>query len=74
MNWESFVPNKWKWGTLKTLTKRAYDVCSTQELLQKELNCIEKVFRVDNKYPNWVIEKFLQQAKQKQWYGNLWKF
>ena len=61
-NWESFAPNKWKWGTLKTLTKRAYNVCSTQ----KELNYTEKVFRVSNKYPNWVIKKVLQQAKQKQ--------
>ena len=52
-------------GTLKTLTKRACDVCSTQELLQKELNYTEKVFRGYNNYPNWVIEKVLQQAKQK---------
>ena len=34
LNWESFAPGKWKWGTLKTLTKRAYDVCSNQELLK----------------------------------------
>ena len=61
-NWESFAPNKWKWGTLKTLTKRAYNVWSTQ----KELNYIEKVFCVNNKYLNWVIKKVLQQAKQKQ--------
>ena len=32
----------------------------------KELNYIEKVFRIDNKYSNWVIKKFLQQAKQTQ--------
>ena len=51
LNWESFAPDKWKWGTLKRLTKRAYDVCSNQELLQKELNYIEKVFRVNNNYP-----------------------
>ena len=50
---------------IKTLTKRAY-VCSNQELLQKELNYIEKVFRVNNNYPNWVIKKVLQQAKQQQ--------
>ena len=31
LNWESFPPDKWKWGTLKSLTKRAYDVFSTQE-------------------------------------------
>ena len=66
LNWESFAPDKWKWGTLKTLTKRAYDVCSNQELLQKESNYIEKVFRVNNNYPNWVIKKVLQQAKQQQ--------
>ena len=66
MNWESFAPGKWKWGTLKTLTKRAYDVCSNQELLQKELNYIEKVFRANNNYPNWVIKNVLQQAKQQQ--------
>ena len=67
LNWESFAPNKWKWRTLKTLIKRANDVCSIQEHLQKELkNYIEKVFRVDNKYPNWVIKEVLQQAKEKQ--------
>ena len=60
LNWESFAPGKGKWGTLKTLTKRAYDVCSNQELLQKELNYIEKVFRANNNYPNWVIKKVLQ--------------
>ena len=66
LNWESFAPDKWKRGTLKTLTKRAYDVCSNQELLQKELNYIGKVFRANNNYANWVINKVLQQAKQQQ--------
>ena len=51
---------------VKTLTKRAYYVCSTQELLQKVLDYTEKVFRVNNKYPNWVIKNVLQEAKQKQ--------
>ena len=64
LNWEPFAAGKWKWGTLKTLTKRAYDVCFNQELLQKELNYIEKVFPANNNYPNWVITKVLQQAKQ----------
>ena len=66
LNWESFAPGKWKWGTLKTLTKRAYDVCSNQELQQKELHYIEKVSRANNYYPNWVIKNVLQQAKQQQ--------
>ena len=66
LNWESFASDKWKWGSLKTLTKRAYDNCSNQELLQKELNYIEKVFRVNNNYLNWVIKNVLQLAKQQQ--------
>ena len=65
LNWESFAPGKCKWGTLKTLTKRAY-VFSNQELRQKELNYVEKVFGANNNYSNWVIKKVLQQAKQQQ--------
>ena len=47
-------------GTLKTLTKGSRDICSNQEILRKELNYIEKVFHVNNNYPNWVIKKVLQ--------------
>ena len=66
MNWEYFAPDKRKWGTLKTLTKRAYDVYSNQELLQKELNYVEKVFRANNSYPNLVIKKVLYQSIQQE--------
>ena len=66
LNWEYFAPDKLKWGTLKTLTKRAYHVCSNQELLQKELNYIEKAFCANNNYPNLVIKNVLQQAQQQQ--------
>ena len=66
LNWEFFAPGKWKQGTLKTLTKIDYDVCSNQELLQKELNYIERVFRVNNNYPNWVIKNVLHQPKQQE--------
>ena len=63
---ESFAPGKWKWGTLKKIIKRAYDVSSSQELLQKELTCTEKVFRAKNNNLNCVIQKVLQQVKQQQ--------
>ena len=66
LNWKSFAPGNWKWGTSETLTKRAYDVCSNQERLQKELNYIGKVFRIKKNYSKWVIENVLQQAKQQQ--------
>ena len=59
LNWESFVRDKWKWGTLKILNKRAYDVCSTPELLQKGLNNIEKVFCINNNYTILVNKKVL---------------
>ena len=40
MNWKSFSPNNWKWGTLKTLVTRAFDICSTDEYLKEELEHI----------------------------------
>ena len=27
INWKSSAPNDWKWETLKTLVRRAYDAC-----------------------------------------------
>ena len=36
-NWNSFAPHSWKRGTLKTVTRRAYMICSTTELLDTEL-------------------------------------
>ena len=40
INWKSFSPNNWKWGTLKTLVTRAFDICSTDEYLKEELERI----------------------------------
>ena len=34
--------------------------------LRKELNCIQKVFRVNNNYPIWVIKKFYRKYHQQQ--------
>ena len=66
LNQESFPPGKGKWGTLETFTKIAYDICSNQELLEKQLNYIAKLFCVNNNYHNWVIKNVLQPAKQQQ--------
>ena len=44
MNWYSFVPKSWKWGTLKTLVQRAHINCSTEKHLKEELNHIRKTF------------------------------
>ena len=44
MNWFSFLPKNWKWGTLKTLVRRAHINCSTEKHLKEELNHIRKTF------------------------------
>ena len=52
INWKSFSPNNWKWGTLKTLVLRAYHICSTEKYLKVELNHIETVDKHQNNYPS----------------------
>ena len=44
LSWTSHAPNKWKMGTLRTLVRRVYDICLTNEHLQNELRHIKKVF------------------------------
>ena len=66
INRKSFSPNNWKWGTLKTLVSRAYDKCSTEKYLKEELNHIETVFKHQNNYPSWAIDKVCKQVQQAQ--------
>ena len=66
ISWKSFSPNKWKWGTLKTLVSRTYDICSTEKYLIEELNHIETVFKHQNHYRSWVIYKVFKQVQQAQ--------
>ena len=64
INWKPFVPKNWKWGTLKTLVTRAFDICSTDEYLKEELEHIRKVFHHRNNYPLWVINKVIDDAEK----------
>ena len=64
INWKSFAPNKWKWGTLKTLVARAFDISSTDEYLKEELEHIRTVFNHKNNNPLWVINKIIDDAKK----------
>ena len=64
INWKSFAPNNWKWGTLKTSVTRAFDICSTDEYLKEELEHIRIVFHHRNNYPLWVINKVIDDAKK----------
>ena len=56
LHWKSFAPVRWKIGTLKTLIKCAYIICSNDKLLQEELYHIEKCFSEINGYPKWILK------------------
>ena len=64
LNWNAFAPISWKRGTLKTLIERAYLIFSTDELRNRELEHIEKVFYENNSYPKYLIKQFLQQISE----------
>jgi len=55
MHWKSFAPDTYKIGTLRSLVQRAYNVCSTDKSLHKELKHIRNVFNFYNGYPHYVI-------------------
>ena len=44
LHWDSFSPNSWKVGSLKTLLLRAFVVCSNEQLLIGKLNTFEMYF------------------------------
>ena len=45
---ESFTPEMWKRGTLKTLLFRANTICANKELLEKEVKHLKHVFITSN--------------------------
>ena len=66
LHWNSFAPKTWKRGTLKTLIKRAYIICSTDKYLREELHHICDVFNKINGFPMWVIKQIMKEMKEKQ--------
>ena len=56
LNWNSFGPNSWKWGTLRTVATRAFEICSIDKFLEEEIEYIRAVFYHQNNYPLWVID------------------
>ena len=64
LNWNAFAPISWKRSTLKTLIEPDFLICSTDNLQNRELEHIEKVFYENNSYPNYVIKQVLQQISE----------
>ena len=63
MHWRSFAPITWKRVTLRILIRRAYALCSNDNLLQEELHHIEKCFTETNGYPKWLLKQTLDSFK-----------
>ena len=64
--WDSNHNLSAKYSVIKTLTHRAYTICSTPKLLEKELNHLEEVLG-QCKYPKWAFKKvFKQQQLRKE--------
>ena len=54
-----------KRGTLRTLVRRAYVVCSNDHYLGCELEHLKRVFHQQNDYPIWVINKVFKEFQSK---------
>ena len=63
IHWESFAPSNWKTGTIRTLVRRAYNVCSNQCLLDQEIEHLTTVFQEKNGYPKWIIDKVVNEVR-----------
>lgn len=61
IHWDAFAPMQWKKSTLIMLIKRAFIICSTYELRQKELEHIRHVFCDINGYPKSFVNRMIQQ-------------
>ena len=62
LNWYSYAPKSWKWGTSKTFVRRAHVHYSTAgKHLEDELKYIEKTFNEINNYLHWVLKKGFKQ-------------
>ena len=65
MHWNSFAPNAWKIGTLKSLVRRAHVVCSKTEFLEKEIEHLKSVFQRENGYPSRVVGRAIEQVRRR---------
>ena len=65
IHWEAYGPKQWKTGTLAGIIRRAYEICSTDENRQRELDFIFKVFTEINGYPKSLVQSMMEKSKEK---------
>ena len=66
INWNSHARMQWKIDTLKNLVKRSIIICSDQDLLQKEVGYLRKVFVKINDYLTITLENIIENELQKE--------
>ena len=73
LHWNSFGPKNWKLSTLCSILARACKICSTKELLDEELKCIEREFTEINGYPEWIVSQLKEECKlvNEQYHRNI---
>ena len=65
INWKTYGPRQWKFGTLSGIIQRAYEICSTEDDRNAELNFISKVFTEINGYPHYIVNNMLKKFEDK---------
>ncbi len=66
INWNSYAPKQWKIGTLRGLIRRAYEICSNERDLAKELSHLQNVFIAINGYPRNLVATIMKNAKEER--------
>ena len=64
VHYRSNHPPAVKSGIIGTLTRRAVNVCSTQEALTRELNHLRRVFVGKNGYPPTLVENVIKRTRK----------
>ena len=60
IHWDAHAPTTWKRGTIRTLLRRAHNVCSTQEYLSEEIGHLRKSFITINGFPKWFVNQVVE--------------
>ena len=66
MNNKSHAPIQWKIGALKNLVKKSITICFDQQLLQKELEYLRKVFVEKHDYPSQTVKNIIRNELEKE--------
>ena len=66
IHWNSYAPKQWKVGTLSGMIRRAYEICSNEDELKKELAHLKGVFTTTNGYPYHLVSSVMKKTKEQQ--------